>query len=145
MKPFIDRTYRTRPEPAFTALGGSSLGGLVSFGHAAFLGIGAYAAGIVASHGLGSLAIALPAALAASAGAQRVTTGTVLVANKLKSMGYVPIAIDKKATSGIKKELTIPGLSNRVKLKDVQVFSRQFATMLNSRPDLLRRINSDEC
>jgi branched-chain amino acid transport system permease protein len=42
-------------------------GGLVSFGHAAFLGIGAYAAGIVASHGLGTLCIALPAALAACA------------------------------------------------------------------------------
>src|SRR5215510_11578782 len=42
-------------------------GGLVSFGHAAFLGIGAYAAGIVASHGLGTLSIALPAALVASA------------------------------------------------------------------------------
>jgi len=43
------------------------VGGLVSFGHAAFLGIGAYAAGILASHGLGTLAIALPAALVASA------------------------------------------------------------------------------
>ncbi len=42
-------------------------GGLVSFGHAAFLGVGAYAAGIVASHGLGTLCIALPAALAAAA------------------------------------------------------------------------------
>jgi branched-chain amino acid transport system permease protein len=42
-------------------------GGLVSFGHAAFLGIGAYGAGIAASHGLGTLAIALPAALGASA------------------------------------------------------------------------------
>jgi branched-chain amino acid transport system permease protein len=41
--------------------------GLVSFGHAAFLGIGAYGAGIVASHGLGTLSVALPAALAASA------------------------------------------------------------------------------
>jgi branched-chain amino acid transport system permease protein len=41
--------------------------GMVSFGHAAFLGIGAYAAGIAASHGLGTLSVALPAALAASA------------------------------------------------------------------------------
>jgi branched-chain amino acid transport system permease protein len=41
--------------------------GLVSFGHAAFLGVGAYAAGILASHGLGTLSLALPAALAASA------------------------------------------------------------------------------
>ena len=43
------------------------VGGLVSFGHAAFLGVGAYAAGILASHGLGTLSVALPAALVASA------------------------------------------------------------------------------
>ena len=43
------------------------VGGLVSFGHAAYLGIGAYAAGILASHGFGTLAIALPAALLGSA------------------------------------------------------------------------------
>lgn len=30
LKPFIDRTYRTRPEGAATGIGGSSLGGLVS-------------------------------------------------------------------------------------------------------------------
>ncbi len=30
LKPFIDRKYRTKPEPEFTGLGGSSLGGLVT-------------------------------------------------------------------------------------------------------------------
>jgi predicted alpha/beta superfamily hydrolase len=35
LKPFIDRTYRTRPDAAHTALGGASLGGLVSL----YLGI----------------------------------------------------------------------------------------------------------
>ncbi len=30
LKPFIDRTYRTRPEAAQTGLGGSSLGGLIT-------------------------------------------------------------------------------------------------------------------
>jgi predicted alpha/beta superfamily hydrolase len=30
LKPFIDRTYRTRPAPADTGLGGASLGGLVT-------------------------------------------------------------------------------------------------------------------
>jgi predicted alpha/beta superfamily hydrolase len=30
VKPFIDRTYRTKPEGEFTALGGSSLGGLAT-------------------------------------------------------------------------------------------------------------------
>jgi len=43
------------------------VGGLVSFGHAAFLGVGAYGAGIAASHGFGTLSVALPVALAASA------------------------------------------------------------------------------
>lgn len=30
LKPFLDKTYRTRPEAEYTGLGGSSLGGLVS-------------------------------------------------------------------------------------------------------------------
>ncbi len=30
LKPFVDRTYRTRPDTSDTALGGSSLGGLIS-------------------------------------------------------------------------------------------------------------------
>ena len=30
LKPFIDREYRTRPEPEWTGLGGSSLGGLAT-------------------------------------------------------------------------------------------------------------------
>jgi branched-chain amino acid transport system permease protein len=42
-------------------------GGLVSFGHAAFMGLGAYAAGILAFHGLGDTLLALPAAVLLSA------------------------------------------------------------------------------
>jgi branched-chain amino acid transport system permease protein len=42
-------------------------GGLISFGHAAFIGLGAYAVGILAAHGIGDALIALPAALALSA------------------------------------------------------------------------------
>jgi branched-chain amino acid transport system permease protein len=41
-------------------------GALISFGHAAFMGLGAYAAGILAAHGINEAAIALPAALAAA-------------------------------------------------------------------------------
>jgi len=41
-------------------------GALVSFGHAAFVGLGAYAAGILASHGIDEALIALPVALAVS-------------------------------------------------------------------------------
>ncbi|HEX2136336.1 MAG TPA: branched-chain amino acid ABC transporter permease [Microvirga sp.] len=42
-------------------------GALVSFGHAAFLGIGAYAVGILASHGVEDAVVQLPVALGASA------------------------------------------------------------------------------
>lgn len=41
--------------------------GLVSFGHAAFMGLGAYAVGILASHGIDDMLIALPVAIAAAA------------------------------------------------------------------------------
>lgn len=65
---------------------------------------------------------------------------TALVANKLRQMGYVPISIDKK-TAGVKKEVAIPFLSNRVALKEVAVFSRQFATMINSGLTLMRSLS----
>jgi branched-chain amino acid transport system permease protein len=42
-------------------------GGLISFGHAAFVGLGAYAVGILAAHGIGDALVSLPAALALSA------------------------------------------------------------------------------
>ena len=42
-------------------------GGLISFGHAAFVGLGAYAVGILSVHGITDALIALPVALAASA------------------------------------------------------------------------------
>ena len=38
-------------------------GGLISFGHAAFIGLGAYAVGILSAHGIGEGLIALPAAI----------------------------------------------------------------------------------
>jgi len=41
-------------------------GALVSFGHAAFMGLGAYAVGILAAHGIGDALVALPVALAAA-------------------------------------------------------------------------------
>src|SRR5436305_3937350 len=41
-------------------------GGLVSFGHAAFIGLGAYAVGILGAHGITDLTLSLPLALAVS-------------------------------------------------------------------------------
>jgi branched-chain amino acid transport system permease protein len=41
-------------------------GGLISFGHAAFIGLGAYAVGILSAHGFSDALLALPVAIAAS-------------------------------------------------------------------------------
>ena len=42
-------------------------GGLISFGHAAFIGLGAYAVGILSAHGMHDAFLSLPVALLASA------------------------------------------------------------------------------
>lgn len=66
---------------------------------------------------------------------------TALVANRLRQMGYVPISIDRKAGPGVKADVNIPFLSNRVKLKEIAVFSRQFATMIGSGLTLMRSLS----
>jgi type IV pilus assembly protein PilC len=66
---------------------------------------------------------------------------TTLVANKLRSMGYLPVAIERQGTSSLQKELKIPGITDRVSQKDVAVFCRQFATMINSGLSLIRALN----
>lgn len=63
------------------------------------------------------------------------------VASKLKTMGFAPISITQ-ANTGMNKELRIPGLGKKkVKLKDLAVFSRQFAVMINSGLSLLRALS----
>src|SRR4051794_36389668 len=64
------------------------------------------------------------------------------VATRLKSMGYAPVSITQ-SNAGLKKELSIPGFNKnkKVKLKDLAIFSRQFATMINSGLSLMRALN----
>lgn len=63
------------------------------------------------------------------------------VAAKLKGMGYAPLSIDEHK-AGLKTEVKIPGFSKKkVKLKDLAVMSRQFATMINSGLSLLRALS----
>jgi type IV pilus assembly protein PilC len=63
-----------------------------------------------------------------------------LVVSKLRSMGYVPIEIEQQSSKSLSRDLKIPGFSDRIKLKDVQVFSRQFATMISSGLSMLRSL-----
>jgi type IV pilus assembly protein PilC len=60
------------------------------------------------------------------------------VASKLKSMGYAPVSIDEVKTTGLSMDINIPGFGDKVGLKDLAIFSRQFATMINSGLSLIR-------
>ena len=60
------------------------------------------------------------------------------VTKALRDRGYQPISVDEKTESALQMEIRIPGLTDRVKLKEVAVFSRQFATMINAGLSLLR-------
>jgi type IV pilus assembly protein PilC len=64
-----------------------------------------------------------------------------LLIGKLRSMGYMPIEIQQQNAPTMARELKMPFFGSRVKLKDVAVMSRQFATMINSGLALLRALN----
>jgi type IV pilus assembly protein PilC len=64
-----------------------------------------------------------------------------VVASKLASMGYAPVRITEVNEKGLNTEIRIPGLSDRVGLKDLAIFSRQFATMINSGLSLIRALS----
>jgi type IV pilus assembly protein PilC len=61
------------------------------------------------------------------------------VVSRLRQLGYAPISIEAEKGAGLKTEVRLPG-GGRVKLKDLAVFSRQFATMINSGLSLLRAL-----
>ncbi len=62
------------------------------------------------------------------------------VAGKLKSMGYAPVTITR-AGSGLQREISLPGMTPKVRLKDLAVFARQFAVMISSGLSLLRALS----
>jgi type IV pilus assembly protein PilC len=61
------------------------------------------------------------------------------VVQKLRGMGYAPVSL-REVNTGMNRELTLP-FGNGVKLKDLAVMSRQFATMINSGLSLLRALS----
>jgi type IV pilus assembly protein PilC len=76
----------------------------------------------------------------------RKTKGTVEAANEtaaghvLRQRGEVPLEL-VQAGQGLNRDLKIPGMGNRTKLKDLAVFARQFATMTASGMSLLRSLS----
>lgn len=63
------------------------------------------------------------------------------VAAKLREMGYAPVSIATAAPKGLQREITIPGMRKKVGLKDLAIFSRQFATMIDAGLSLIRSLN----
>jgi type IV pilus assembly protein PilC len=63
-----------------------------------------------------------------------------LVVTKLREMGYVPLSVTGK-NAGLKREFNI---RKKVKFKDLAVFSRQFATMVNSGLPILKALTIQE-
>jgi type IV pilus assembly protein PilC len=61
-----------------------------------------------------------------------------LVLSKLREMKYIPLDVKAKS-SGLQREFHL--LKPKVKLKELAIFSRQFATMINSGLPLLRTLS----
>ena len=72
---------------------------------------------------------------------EAVDTGSAAAA--LIAQGSTPLAVVETGT-GLKKEITIPGLGGRLKLTDLAVCVRQFATMMNSGLPLLKALQTLE-
>ena len=64
-----------------------------------------------------------------------------LLVERLRTMGYTPIAVTPQRVETLNREIRIPGLHRSgIKLRDVAVFARQFATMIDSGLSLLRSL-----
>jgi type IV pilus assembly protein PilC len=63
-----------------------------------------------------------------------------LVVRRLREMGYMPISVTPKSTVNLKADIKIPGLSDRVKLREVAVITRQLSTMVDSGLSVVRSL-----
>jgi type IV pilus assembly protein PilC len=63
-----------------------------------------------------------------------------LVVGKLREMGYLPLSVTPKSRVSVHKEIVIPGFSNRVKLSETAVATRQLATMIDSGLSVVRSL-----
>ncbi|GGE81872.1 type II secretion system F family protein [Mycetocola zhadangensis] len=69
-------------------------------------------------------------------------TSEAAVAARLRTMGLSPVSIDAAPDgTGLSREITIPGLSKGVGLKDLAVMSRQMATMTSAGLSLMRTLS----
>ena len=65
---------------------------------------------------------------------------TEAVVSTLRARGLTPTQIERKKRKALSADVKIPGLTGRVKGKDIVLFSRQFATMVNAGLSLIRSL-----
>jgi type IV pilus assembly protein PilC len=63
-----------------------------------------------------------------------------LVVRRLREMGYMPISVTPKSVVSFKTEIKIPGISGRIKLREVAVMTRQLSTMVDSGLSVVRSL-----
>ncbi len=63
-----------------------------------------------------------------------------LVVRRLREMGYMPISVTPKSSVNFKTEIKIPFFSDRVKLREVAVITRQLSTMVDSGLSVVRSL-----
>jgi type IV pilus assembly protein PilC len=64
-----------------------------------------------------------------------------LVVRRLREMGYMPISVTPRSAVNLKTEINIPGISNRVKLREIAVMTRQLSTMVDSGLSVVRSLS----
>jgi type IV pilus assembly protein PilC len=64
-----------------------------------------------------------------------------LVVGRLREMGYLPISVTPKGKVSLNAEIHIPGFTDRVKLGEVAVATRQLATMIDSGLSVVRALS----
>jgi type IV pilus assembly protein PilC len=62
------------------------------------------------------------------------------VASRLRERGLTPVSVVDATPSGMNMEIKIPGMGEKIGLKDVAVMSRQLATMISAGLSLLRAL-----
>jgi type IV pilus assembly protein PilC len=63
-----------------------------------------------------------------------------LVVRRLREMGYMPISVTPRSAVNMKTEIRIPGLTDRVKLSEVAVATRQLSAMVDSGLSVVRSL-----
>jgi type IV pilus assembly protein PilC len=72
---------------------------------------------------------------------QMEAASSAAVAKTLRDKGFIPLKIAEYRVATLNKDVKLPGLRKQVKPKEIAVFSRQLATMVNAGLTLVRALS----